>query len=246
MRGALIDLGWTAGCVIARRRTTLGRREPARLDRRALRRPRHRDRGRRGADPRPRPRRRPRRRAPGGAHHDVPARLRRRRPRRRAPRRLEELAGRGHRARGEVGRQGARRRVRGRRPRATTTSSSSTPTEDRCHRRPRVGRMRAVIAPDPGGPEALVVADLPDPTPGPGEVVVDVAASGGQPRRHRCSGRASTRRRRVPPTCSGLECSGHDQRRRRRRRRAGRWATRSAPCWPAAGTPSRCSSPPGR
>ena len=27
--------------------------------------------------------------------------------------------------------------------------------------------MRAVIAPDPGGPEALVVADLPDPTPVP-------------------------------------------------------------------------------
>ena len=37
--------------------------------------------------------------------------------------------------------------------------------------------MRAVIAPDPGGPEALVVTDLPDPTPGPGEVVIDVTAT---------------------------------------------------------------------
>ena len=37
--------------------------------------------------------------------------------------------------------------------------------------------MRAVIAPDPGGLEALTVADLPDPEPGPGEVVIDVVAA---------------------------------------------------------------------
>ena len=37
--------------------------------------------------------------------------------------------------------------------------------------------MRAVIAPDPGGPDALVVADLPDPKPGPGELVIDMAAT---------------------------------------------------------------------
>ncbi|MFL6155271.1 MAG: alcohol dehydrogenase catalytic domain-containing protein [Marmoricola sp.] len=37
--------------------------------------------------------------------------------------------------------------------------------------------MRAVIAPSPGGPEALVVTDLPDPVAGAGEVVVDIVAS---------------------------------------------------------------------
>jgi NADPH2:quinone reductase len=38
--------------------------------------------------------------------------------------------------------------------------------------------VRAVRVHAVGGPEALVVEDLPDPEPGPGEVVVDVAASG--------------------------------------------------------------------
>jgi putative PIG3 family NAD(P)H quinone oxidoreductase len=38
--------------------------------------------------------------------------------------------------------------------------------------------VRAVIVDQPGGPEALVTVDLPDPVPGPGEVVVDVAAAG--------------------------------------------------------------------
>ena len=67
--------------------------------------------------------------------------------------------------------------------------------------------MRAAIAPDPGGPDALVVADLPDPTPGPGEVVVDVVAS--------AINRADTLQRMgfypPPPGASdvlGLECSG--------------------------------------
>jgi putative PIG3 family NAD(P)H quinone oxidoreductase len=67
--------------------------------------------------------------------------------------------------------------------------------------------MRAVIAPDPGGPEALVVADLPDPVPGPGEVVLDVAAS--------AVNRADLLQRQgfypPPPGASdvlGLECSG--------------------------------------
>lgn len=35
-----------------------------------------------------------------------------------------------------------------------------------------------MIVDQPGGPEALVTVDLPDPVPGPGEVVVDVAAAG--------------------------------------------------------------------
>ncbi|MEP6817856.1 MAG: NAD(P)H-quinone oxidoreductase [Marmoricola sp.] len=67
--------------------------------------------------------------------------------------------------------------------------------------------MRAVIAPEPGGPEALVLADLPDPTPGPGEVVVDIAAS--------AVNKADTLQRMglypPPPGATdvlGMECSG--------------------------------------
>ncbi len=67
--------------------------------------------------------------------------------------------------------------------------------------------MRAVLAPEPGGPEALVVTDLPDPVPGPGEVVLDVVAS--------AVNRADTLQRKgfysPPPGGSeilGLECSG--------------------------------------
>jgi putative PIG3 family NAD(P)H quinone oxidoreductase len=37
--------------------------------------------------------------------------------------------------------------------------------------------MRAIVVTEPGGPEALTLAELPDPTPGPGEVVIDVAAT---------------------------------------------------------------------
>jgi NADPH:quinone reductase len=38
--------------------------------------------------------------------------------------------------------------------------------------------MRAVLVHETGGPEALVVQDLPTPDPGPGELRVDVAAAG--------------------------------------------------------------------
>jgi len=38
--------------------------------------------------------------------------------------------------------------------------------------------MRAVTISRPGGPEVLVVSELPEPVPGPHEVVVDVAAAG--------------------------------------------------------------------
>lgn len=37
--------------------------------------------------------------------------------------------------------------------------------------------MRAVIAPDPGGPDALVLTELPDPVPGPDDLLVEVAAT---------------------------------------------------------------------
>lgn len=67
--------------------------------------------------------------------------------------------------------------------------------------------MRAVIAREPGGPEVLAVTDLPDPSPGPGEVVVDVVAT--------AVNRADTLQRQghypPPPGASdvlGLECSG--------------------------------------
>lgn len=36
--------------------------------------------------------------------------------------------------------------------------------------------MRAVLSNDPGGPDTLVVAEVPAPEPGPGEVVLDVEA----------------------------------------------------------------------
>jgi putative PIG3 family NAD(P)H quinone oxidoreductase len=38
--------------------------------------------------------------------------------------------------------------------------------------------MRAVVADQPGGPEVLTVVERPDPEPGPGEVVLDIAAAG--------------------------------------------------------------------
>ena len=67
--------------------------------------------------------------------------------------------------------------------------------------------MRAVIVSEPGGPEALTVAELPDPEPGPGEVLVRVAAT--------AVNRADTMQRQgfypPPPGASdvlGLECSG--------------------------------------
>jgi putative PIG3 family NAD(P)H quinone oxidoreductase len=38
--------------------------------------------------------------------------------------------------------------------------------------------MRAITITEPGGPEVLKVADVPDPVPNPGEVVIDIAAAG--------------------------------------------------------------------
>jgi len=38
--------------------------------------------------------------------------------------------------------------------------------------------MRAVVAQQAGGPEVLTVTDRPDPAPGPGELVVELAAAG--------------------------------------------------------------------
>lgn len=70
--------------------------------------------------------------------------------------------------------------------------------------------MRAVIAPNPGGPEALEIADLAIPDPGPSDVVIAVTAAG--------VNRADTLQRMgfypPPPGASdvlGLECSGRIQ-----------------------------------
>src|ERR1700753_3418075 len=38
--------------------------------------------------------------------------------------------------------------------------------------------MRAVTITEPGGPEVLQWEEVPDPVPGPGEVLIDVAAAG--------------------------------------------------------------------
>ena len=67
--------------------------------------------------------------------------------------------------------------------------------------------MRAVIATEPGGPEVLTPSDVPDLSPGRGEVVIDVVAS--------AVNRADLLQRQgfypPPPGASdiiGLECSG--------------------------------------
>ncbi|KAB8158352.1 zinc-binding dehydrogenase [Streptomyces sp. 3MP-14] len=67
--------------------------------------------------------------------------------------------------------------------------------------------MRAVTIPEPGGPEALVWSEVPDPEAGAGEVLVEVASSG--------VNRADVLQRQgfydPPPGASpypGLECAG--------------------------------------
>lgn len=68
--------------------------------------------------------------------------------------------------------------------------------------------MRAATVREPGGPDVLGVGEVPDPRPGPGEVVVEVVAAG--------VNRADLMQRQghypPPPGESevlGLECSGH-------------------------------------
>jgi len=67
--------------------------------------------------------------------------------------------------------------------------------------------VRAVICPEPGGPEVLQLSDVPDPVAGSGEVVIDVVGAG--------VNRADLLQRqgRYPPPAGaspylGLECSG--------------------------------------
>lgn len=67
--------------------------------------------------------------------------------------------------------------------------------------------MKAVLVSEPGGPEKLQVVELPDPTPGPGEVAIEIHAS--------ALNRADLLQRRglypPPPGTTdilGLECAG--------------------------------------
>jgi putative PIG3 family NAD(P)H quinone oxidoreductase len=67
--------------------------------------------------------------------------------------------------------------------------------------------MRAATVTEPGGPEVLTISELPDPEPGPGDVLVDIAAT--------AVNRADLLQRQgfypPPPGASGvigLECSG--------------------------------------
>ncbi|MEJ5887103.1 NAD(P)H-quinone oxidoreductase, partial [Pseudokineococcus marinus] len=67
--------------------------------------------------------------------------------------------------------------------------------------------MRAAVVREPGGPDAIEVTEVPDPSPGPGEVVVEVAAAG--------VNRADVMQRQGhyppppgEPETLGLECSG--------------------------------------
>jgi putative PIG3 family NAD(P)H quinone oxidoreductase len=67
--------------------------------------------------------------------------------------------------------------------------------------------MRAVVITEPGGPEVMRWLEVPDPVPGPGDVIIEVAASG--------VNRADLMQREghypPPPGVSsypGLECSG--------------------------------------
>ena len=67
--------------------------------------------------------------------------------------------------------------------------------------------MRAVVVTEPGGPDVLVWGEVPDPEPGPGEVILDIAAS--------AVNRADLLQRQGnyppppgAPPWPGLECSG--------------------------------------
>ena len=67
--------------------------------------------------------------------------------------------------------------------------------------------MRAITIPEPGGPDVLAWSEVPDPQPGPGEVVVDVRAT--------AVNRADLLQRQGhyppppgAPAYPGLECSG--------------------------------------
>src|SRR5690606_34651750 len=122
-----------------------------------------------------------------------------------------------------VGRPGAVRHVRPRRRPRLSHRPECAPTGPAHHqlcdvalrRRQRrirarannVAGMYAITVREPGGPDVLQWTEVPDPVPGPGEVVIDVVAS--------AVNRADLLQRQglypPPPGASdiiGLECSG--------------------------------------
>lgn len=104
--------------------------------------------------------------------------------------------------------------------------------------------MHAITIPEPGGPEALVWAPVPDPVPGEGEVLVEVVAG--------AVNRADLLQRQgfydPPPGASRTRAwsAPAGSRRSAPGSRGGPWGTRSAPCCRAAGTPRRSPSPAGQ
>jgi NADPH:quinone reductase len=70
--------------------------------------------------------------------------------------------------------------------------------------------MRAVGVTEFGGPEVLEVVELPDPVPGPGQVLVDVAAAAVNPTDTytRNGARAEVLRREPPPYVPGMDVAG--------------------------------------
>src|SRR5213082_428576 len=96
------------------------------------------------------------------------------------------------------------------RPQRTSTAQSGVnPRPAQAQNRPEAYRrlVYAVTIPEPGGPDVLRWTEVPDPEPGPGEVLIDVHAS--------AVNRADLLQRQgfypPPPGASdilGLECSG--------------------------------------
>ena len=91
--------------------------------------------------------------------------------------------------------------------------------------------MRAVIAAEAGGPEVLSVGEVPDPEPGPGEVLIDVAAT--------AVNRADLLQRQgfypPPPGASDVHRPGVQRHGRGARRRRDGWAVGDEVCALLAG-----------
>ena len=105
--------------------------------------------------------------------------------------------------------------------------------------------MHAITIPEPGGPDALVWAEVPDPVPGEGEVLVEVVAAGvnrADMLQRQGFYHAAARRLALPRP--GV--LGPDRGARPRRRPAGPSATRCARCSRAADTPRRSPCPVGQ
>ena len=89
--------------------------------------------------------------------------------------------------------------------------------------------MRAVVISEPGGPDVLQLAEVPDPEAGPGEAVVEIVEAS--------VNRADVMQRQGlyppppgAPTYPGLECSGRVAGGRRGGERLAVRGTRSARC----------------